>query len=133
MRCLFYARFLAATICEPNTSSIITSPTEIGKSGFALFIISIASAIFSFGIGVEVLTGSISPFLHFTVVVIVRIGATHSVSAYTFPLGQVLPVTDTTLPSQSSATRLQPIGQTIHVSSLLLFFNSLILLNVSGF
>ena len=62
----------------PNTSFIITSPTEIGNTGCALFIIFIASKIFSFGIGSSVFTGIISPFAHFRVVVMVRFGFVHS-------------------------------------------------------
>ena len=77
----------------PNTSSIITSPIETGKSITVLFTIFIHSNILSFGIVLSVLTATGNPSEHLTVVVTVLTGFVHSLSAYFAPLGHVFPLT----------------------------------------
>ena len=104
----------------PAQSGIRISPVLTGASQTLLLITSITSNILSLGIGSFVLQLTLScvPPLTLIVVVTVLTGAVTSVLAYISPRLQLLPVTlNISAPSMTTVIR-HPIGQLMHVSSL---------------
>lgn len=114
--------FVATTgIPVPAQSSISTSPIFTGAEHEAALTAAITSNILSFGTGdfVLQLTLSDTPPVTLIVVVTVLTGDVTSARAYISPRLQVLPLTSTTSVPSMETVILQPIGQFMHVSSLI--------------
>lgn len=111
---------VVATSFAPKKSSTITSPVFNLFVTLTEFITFMASKILSFGISPKVLTGSKGKSLNFvaTVEVMLLVGFKTSDFPKASPLLQVAPETVSSPPSSVTVSR-HPLGQTIHVSSLI--------------
>ena len=119
--CILYYIVLVATIFTsvPRISAANTSPTCTGASAVMVLSSAMQSNIFSLAKGRSVFTGKrgrSAPWIR-TVEVTVRTGCCNSFLQYSAPLGQLLPVT--AKPFSSSTLRWQPLGQVMHISSVM--------------
>ena len=102
------------------TFFMITSPIWIGAVTVTSRISFMISKIFPLGISFSVLTETLAivPSFILTLLVTIRVGFVTSFFFYSSPLGQVLPVTVILSASPIFTVSWHPIGQPMHISSL---------------